>query len=94
MNPIDALVLLLLVVGVVLGWRSGAIPQVAGLLGAIAGGAAVIIGLPYLVEPLSGVDPAFRPVLVLMALVGAVAVGESVGARLGRTAAQASATAS
>jgi S1-C subfamily serine protease len=87
-NPLDALVLLLLVAGVILGWRSGAIPQVAGLLGAVGGGALVILVLPSLADPLAGVEPAFRPILVLIALVGAVAIGESVGASVGRVAAQ------
>jgi hypothetical protein len=87
-NPLDALTLLLVVVAAVLGWRSGAIPQVSGLVGAIAGGAAAIIAFPYLADPLSGIDPAFRPIVVLVALVGAVAIGESIGAGLGRVAAR------
>ena len=40
--------------------------------------------LPSLADPLAGVDPAFRPILVLIALVGAVAIGESLGASVGR----------
>src|SRR3954468_13318656 len=76
-NPLDALTLLLIVVAAVLGWRSGAIPQVSGLIGAIVGGATAILSFPYLADPLSGVDPAFRPVVVLVFLVGAVAIGES-----------------
>ena len=70
MNPLDAITLLLIVVTAILGWRSGAIPQVAGLIGAIAGGAAVILLLPSLADPLSGLDPAFRPFVVLAGLVG------------------------
>lgn len=84
MNPLDALVVLLIVVGVILGWRSGAIPQIAGLGGAIAGGATAILALPYLADPLSGIDPSFRPIVVLIGLVAAVAIGESIGASLGR----------
>jgi hypothetical protein len=38
-------------------------------------------------DPLSGIDPAFRPIVVLIALVAAVAIGESIGAGIGRTAA-------
>ena len=37
MNPIDVLTLLLIVVALILGWRSGAIPQISGLIGAIGG---------------------------------------------------------
>jgi hypothetical protein len=86
-NPLDALTLLLVVAAAFLGWRSGAIPQVSGLIGAIAGGAAVILAFPYVADPLSGVDPAFRPIIVLIGLIGAVAIGESIGAGLGRLAA-------
>jgi S1-C subfamily serine protease len=86
-NPLDAITLLLIVVAAILGWRSGAIPQVSGLIGAIAGGAAAILALPYLADPLSGLDPSLRPVVVLIGLVGAVALGESLGAGLGRAAA-------
>jgi hypothetical protein len=83
-NELDLVTLLLVVVALVLGWRSGAIPQVTGLLGAIVGGAAAILALPALADPLSGMDPAFRPIVVLVGLVGAVAIGESVGAAAGR----------
>lgn len=88
MNPLDAITILLIVVAVILGWRSGAIPQVTGLVGAIAGGALAILALPYLADPLSGIDPAFRPLVVLLGLVGSVAVGESLGAGLGRAGAR------
>ena len=84
MNPLDAITLLLVVVALILGWRSGAIPQVAGLVGAIGGGAAAILALPYLTDTLSAVDATFRPVVVLLWLIGAVAIGESIGASLGR----------
>lgn len=84
MNPIDALTLLLVVVALILGWRSGAIPQVTGLVGAVGGGVVAILALPYLAAPLSGIDPAFRPIVVLLGLVGAVAIGESLGGAVGR----------
>ena len=87
MNALDALTLLLVVVAVILGWRSGAIPQVAGLIGAIVGGVTAILALPYLADPLSAIDPTVRPFVVLVGLVGAVVVGESIGTALGRTAA-------
>ena len=86
-NPLDAITLLLIVVAAIHGWRSGAIPQVTGLIGAIAGGAIAISALPYLADPLSGVSPTFRPFVVLIGLTGAVVLGESLGAGLGRAAA-------
>jgi len=87
-NALDAITLFLIVAAVILGWRSGAIPQISGLIGAIAGGVAAILALPYLADPLSGIDPAIRPVVVLLGLVGAVVVGESLGAALGRAVAR------
>jgi S1-C subfamily serine protease len=84
-NPIDAITLLLIVVALILGWRSGAIPQIAGLIGAIGGGIVAVLALPYLADPLSGIDPSFRPLVALVGLVGAVVLGESLGAGLGRT---------
>ena len=84
MNPLDAIAVLLVIVALILGARSGAIPQVGGLVGALAGGAAAILLLPALAGPLSGVDPSLRPWLVLGGLIGAVGLGESVGATTGR----------
>ena len=84
MNLVDVLAVLLVVVALILGWRSGAIPQVGGLMGAIGGGAATILALPFLAGPLSGIEPAIRPIAVLLGLLGTVALGESVGAALGR----------
>jgi len=84
-NAIDALTLLLIVVALILGWRSGAIPQVTGLLGAIAGGVVAILALPYLADVLSELDPSIRPFVVLIGLITAVALGESIGAAVGRT---------
>lgn len=84
MNPIDVVTLLLVVVALILGWRSGAIPQITGLLGAISGGIVAIVALPYLVDPLAGIDAALRPVVVLLWLIGAVVVGESIGGAIGR----------
>lgn len=77
--------LLLVVVALILGWRSGAIPQITGLLGAIGGGIVAIVALPYLVDPLGGMDAALRPIVVLLWLVAAVAVGESLGGAVGRS---------
>jgi S1-C subfamily serine protease len=84
MNPLDLIAILLVIVALVLGARSGAIPQVGGLLGAVAGGALAVSLLPFLANPLAEVDPTVRPWLVLGGLIGAVALGESTGAAAGR----------
>ncbi|HEX5148373.1 MAG TPA: MarP family serine protease [Candidatus Limnocylindrales bacterium] len=84
MNPLDLIAVLLVIVALILGARSGAIPQVGGLLGAVAGGALAVKLLPVLGDPLAQVDPTLRPWLVLGGLIGAVALGESLGAAIGR----------
>ena len=83
-NPIDLLTLVLIVVALILGWRSGAIPQISGLLGAIGGGIVAILLLPTFADPLAAVDPTYRPFVVLAGLVLAVGIGESLGGSLGR----------
>ncbi len=83
MNLIDAFAVVLVVVAVLLGLRSGALPQVGGFAGAIAGGALAILVVPLLEEPLAAVDPGIRPFLVLIGLLGAVIAGESLGSALG-----------
>lgn len=84
MNPFDLIAVLLLVVAIILGFRSGALPQVGGLLGAIAGGALLILALPALAEPIASLDPTLRPFAVLAGLLLAVALGESIGSAIGR----------
>ena len=83
-NPLDLVAIVLVVLAVLLGYRSGALPQVGGLLGAIGGGAIVVLTLPLLVEPLDGVPADLRPYAVLTVLLLAVGIGESVGSTLGR----------
>jgi S1-C subfamily serine protease len=83
-NLLDLFAVALAIVALILGARSGAIPQVGGLLGAVGGAAVAILVLPALADPLSGVDPSIRPLLVLGGLIGTVAVGESLGAAVGR----------
>jgi S1-C subfamily serine protease len=83
-NQLDLIAVLLVIVAVILGARSGLIPQVGGLLGAVGGGAGAVLLLPVLKEPLLTIDPGMRPWLVLGGLIGAVALGESVGAGIGR----------
>jgi S1-C subfamily serine protease len=87
-NPLDLVAILLVVVAVILGFQSGALPQVGGLLGAVGGGALVVLALPHLVEPLEAVPVSIRPYVVLGGLLMAVGIGESVGSAIGRTGAR------
>jgi S1-C subfamily serine protease len=87
-NLFDAFAVLLVVVAVLLGYRSGALPQVGGLIGALIGGAVALLAVPLLEEPLTRVDAGIRPYLVLVGLFGAVIIGESIGSALGAWAGQ------
>ena len=82
-NLFDAFAVVLVVLSVLFGIRSGALPQIGGLLGALAGGGLAILVVPLLEEPLGEVDPGLRPFLVLVGLLGAVIAGESLGSGLG-----------
>ena len=87
-NLFDAFAVVLVVVAVLLGYRSGALPQVGGLIGALIGGAVALLAISLLEEPLSTVDAGIRPYLVLVGLFGTVIIGESIGSSIGAWAGQ------
>ncbi|HEX5015205.1 MAG TPA: MarP family serine protease [Candidatus Limnocylindrales bacterium] len=87
MNWFDAVVVALVVVAVVIGFRSGALPQLCGLAGAVLGGVLSILAVPYLEQPLESVDAQLRAFLVLGLVLFAVGIGEAIGSAIGRTAA-------
>ena len=89
MNPLDVVAVALLVLAVVLGFRSGAVPQVGGLAGAVGGGAVAVLALPAAGDLLAELDPSIRPWVVLGGLLAAVAIGESIGSTIGRAVARA-----
>ncbi|MEX2011213.1 MAG: MarP family serine protease [Chloroflexota bacterium] len=84
MNLFDVGVVILLVVAVILGYRSGALPQVGGLAGAILGGVLAILALTPAEGLLGTLDPGFRAVAVLLWLLLAVGVGEGIGSGIAR----------
>jgi S1-C subfamily serine protease len=86
-NLFDLVVVVLVVVAFVIGFRSGALPQLVGLAGALLGGALAILALPYLQEPLSTLDPQMRAFVVLGGVLFSLGIGEAVGSAVGRTAA-------
>lgn len=89
MNLLDLLAILLLVVAVVLGVRSGALPQLIGLFGAAVAALAGLAILPA-VTPILDTVPAFvRAVGVLSVLLGLIGLGEALGSALGRKASRA-----
>lgn len=87
MNWFDALVVTLVVIAVVIGFRSGALPQICGLTGAVMGGGLAILLLPHLEDPLTSLDPEIRAFVVFGVVLFAVGIGEAIGSAIGRTAA-------
>jgi S1-C subfamily serine protease len=84
-NLFDAGALVLLILSVALGFRSGALPQIGGLAGAIAGGALALIALPMAEPFLEGLDPTMRALAVLLGLLIAIGLGEGLGSAAGRS---------
>lgn len=84
MNSFDLVAILLFVIAVLLGFRSGLLPQLGGIGGAVAGGLIAIWLLPVVEPRLEDLDPLVRALAVLAGLIFSVAVGEGVGAALGR----------
>jgi S1-C subfamily serine protease len=83
-NPFDAVALLLLVLALIAGFRSGAVPQLLGLAGAAVGLAAGLLLLPSFSEPLEALDPLPRAAIVLVGLLTLIGLGEGLGSALGR----------
>jgi S1-C subfamily serine protease len=83
-NLFDLGAVLLLVLAVILGYRSGALPQVGGLAGAILGGVLAILALTPAEDLLVALDPGLRAVTVLLWLLLAVGIGEAIGSSIGR----------
>jgi len=88
-NALDLVAILLLVVAVVLGARSGALPQLIGLMGAAVAALTGLAILPAVTPFLDSLSAAIRAIVVLSVLLGLVGVGEALGARAGRAASQA-----
>jgi uncharacterized membrane protein required for colicin V production len=85
-NPLDAGAIALLLIAILLGWRSGAMPQVAGLVGAALGVAAGLLTVPRLLPLLTAAPVPLRAGVVIVVLLGLVGLGEALGTRLGRAA--------
>ena len=87
MNLFDLVIIALVAIATIFGYRSGALPQLAGLLGAVAGGVLAILALPHLKTPLEAIDPSLRAFVVLAGILFSVGLGEAIGSAIGRTAA-------
>lgn len=89
MNPLDLVAIALVVIAVILGVRSGALPQLLGLVGAAVAALVGLAILPGATHLLDGLNPAIRAVVVLSVLLGLVGLGEALGASAGRAASRA-----
>jgi uncharacterized membrane protein required for colicin V production len=82
-NPIDAIVLILLLVGVLSGARAGFLGPVLGLLGGIGGFAVALVMASLLREALLEVEQPARAFVTLLGLGAFVFAGEAAGTTLG-----------
>ena len=76
----------LLVIAVLLGLRSGALPQLGGLAGAGLGIVVGLTALPAALPLLTDVAPTARALGALLALLLLVGMGEAIGSTLGQAA--------
>jgi S1-C subfamily serine protease len=88
-NPLDLVAVAILVIAVVLGVRSGALPQLIGLTGAAIAALAGLAILPALTPIVDDLPSIARAIVVLSVLMGLIGLGEALGAMAGRAASQA-----
>jgi len=84
-NLFDAIAIAVLVLAVLAGIRTGALPQVGGISGAILGLILMLNLAPWLLDVTGGLEPIARALVVLGAVLAAVIVGEMIGSALGAT---------
>ena len=84
-NLVDLAALSLVCVGLVLGVRSGAVPQVLGLAGAAAGVAIFVLLAPVTRGLLGGIDQPARALAGVGAAFLAIGIGEAIGSTAGRS---------
>jgi len=87
-NPFDLLAVAILVFAILAGIRTGALPQVGGIAGALAVIVLLLQLAPWLVDVTVDLEPVPRALVVLGAVLGGVVLGEAVGSALGRTIAE------
>ena len=83
MNPIDIIVLLLLILGLFSGARAGFFGPVLGLAGAVGGFAFALFLATVLRDPLGQVEQPMRALVTLAGLAAFVLMGEALGGAIG-----------
>jgi S1-C subfamily serine protease len=80
----DLFAILVIIAAVVAGTRTGALPQIGGIAGAVACLLVVLNLAPLLVDATVSLEPLPRALVVLGAILGSVVLGEAVGSAIGR----------
>lgn len=83
LNPVDLAAAGIVIVAFVFGLRSGFFSQLGGLLGAVVGGAAVLLALPAFHDQLQSMDPPLRALIVIAGFIFAIGLGEALGSAAG-----------
>ncbi|HEY3335534.1 MAG TPA: MarP family serine protease [Candidatus Limnocylindrales bacterium] len=83
LNPFDIFALAILVFAIVAGIRTGALPQVGGIVGAVAALLLLFQVAPWLLDVTRDLEPIARALVVLGVLLGGVIAGEALGSALG-----------
>jgi S1-C subfamily serine protease len=84
-NLFDLAALVILIAAVIAGTRTGALPQIGGIVGAVGGLILMLNLAPWLVAQTTNLEPIPRVLVVLGAIIAAVLIGEAIGSGLGRS---------
>ena len=84
LNLFDLIAILVLVLAVLAGIRTGALPQIGGIGGALIGLLVTLNGAGWLLGVTKGLEPIPRALVVLGVILGAVILGEALGSAIGR----------
>ncbi len=83
-NLFDLFAVIILITAIVAGIRTGALPQVGGVAGAIGGLLLILALAPLLLGATGTLEPIPRALAVLGTVLLAVALGEAIGSGIGR----------
>jgi S1-C subfamily serine protease len=82
-NIIDVIALLIILLAIWMGARSGLVVQAMALLGFAAGVGLLIVAAPYAAPILDDLDPPMRGLLVLLVMASVVLIAQGLGSELG-----------
>lgn len=83
MNVIDLAAVVIVVLAIYFGWRSGFVIQLFALLGFVAGIALLVFLAPYAADLVADADPFMRSLLVLGVMGGVVLLAQGIGSSIG-----------